>query len=37
LTAKSSLGEVIAAAANPKNHGKNHQAHEADGDSTPPG
>ena len=37
LTAKSSFGEVIAAAANPKNYGKNHQAHQADGDSTPPG
>src|SRR5262249_50445802 len=36
LTAKSSLGEVIAATGNPKSYGKNHQAHDADGDSTSP-
>ena len=28
LAAKSSLGEVIPAAANPENHAKNHEAHE---------
>jgi hypothetical protein len=33
LTAKSSLGEVIAAAANPKNCAKNHEAHEGHGDA----
>ena len=37
LTAKPSLGEVISATANPENHGKDHQAHKADGDSTSPG
>jgi hypothetical protein len=36
LTAKSSLGHVISATANPEDQGKDHQAREANGDSTSP-
>jgi hypothetical protein len=37
LTAKSSLGEVIPSAPNPKNYAKNYKAHEGHGDSVRPG
>ena len=37
LTAKSSLGEVIPSAADPKNYAKSHEAHEGHGDSMRPG
>jgi hypothetical protein len=36
LAAKSSLGEVIPPATDPKNYAKHHQTHEDDGDSTRP-
>jgi hypothetical protein len=36
LTAKSSLGHVISATANPENQGKDHQAREANSNSMSP-